>query len=223
MKEITLTAKPRDERGKNAARRMRHAGMIPAVLYGSREGASSMSVNPSDVLAILKSDQGENTVFQLKLGEQAPVQAMIRDYQLDPVTHALLHADVLRIAADRALKLDVQLELTGTPAGIKDGGVLEHVLREIEVECLPADIPEKISVDVSGMGIATVLRLRDVDLPPRVKVLTDLDLVIAAVAAPKKVEEEAAPVEAAAAEPAEPEVVRKGKAAAGEEEETEKK
>ena len=197
--------------------------MIPAVLYGSRESASSISLNPSDLLAILKSDQGENTVFQLKLGDDAPVQAMIRDYQLDPVTHSLLHADLLRIAADRMLRLDVPLELTGTPAGIKDGGILEHVLREIEVECLPAEIPEKIIVDVSAMGIATVLRLRDIDLPPRVKVLTELDVVIATVAAPKKAEEEAAPVEAAAAEPAEPEVVKKGKAAAGEEEEPEKK
>lgn len=224
MPDLTIVAQTREERGKNAARRRRVAGMIPGILYGNRVEPISVTLNPKDIVAILKSAQGENTLFRVKVGQDGEAaQVMIRDYQLDPVTHALLHADLLRIAADKTLHLDIPVELVGEPAGVKDGGILDHVLREVKVECLPANIPQAITVDVSSLVIGAVIRLRDVQPPEGVEFLTEPDVAIATLEAPRK-EEEEVPAEAAATEPAEPEVLKKGKAAEeGEEEEGEKK
>ncbi len=198
---------------------MRQAGLIPAVLYGHPGETESLSINPKDIVAILRSEQGENSIFQLKIGESGtPVQSMIREYQLDPVTYALLHADLIRIAADKLLHLDIPIEFQGEAPGIKEGGLLEHVLRDVKVECLPAHIPDHIIADVSGLGIGGLLRARELKVPDRVKLLVDPDVVIATVAMPRK-EEEAVPAEAAPAEEsAEPEVLKKGKAATESEE-----
>ncbi|MBI2840079.1 MAG: 50S ribosomal protein L25 [Acidobacteria bacterium] len=219
MPDITVVAERREDRGKNAARRHRVGGRIPGVLYGGKKETTAVSLNPKDIISILRSAQGENTLFQVKVGSEGEsVQAMIRDFQLEPIHHTLLHADLLRIAADQLLHLDIPVVLTGDAPGVKEGGLLEPVCREIKVECLPAAIPERITVDVSGLSIGGIIRLRDIQAPQGVEFLTEADVVLATVAAPRK-EEEAAPVEVATEAPAEPEVLKKGKAATEGEEE----
>jgi len=225
IKDLTLVAQQRVERGKNEARRMRRAGRVPAVLYGQPGETEQLSVNPKEILGILKSATGENTIFQLQVGDAGPsVQVMIREYQLDPVAHSLLHADFVRIAADKLLRIEVPVEFVGDPPGVKEGGLLEHILRDAKIECLPADIPDHVVADLSSLGIGGILRAKELKVPERVKLLVEPEVVVATVAAPRKEEEAEAAAEVVAAEaPAEPEVVKKGKAATGPEEGVEKK
>ena len=221
--EATLEATRRDEFGRNNAGRLRRSGRIPAVLYGgtSREG-EPVAVDPKALMEILHSDSGVNTLISLRLEDAGETRVLVKEYQLDPVNHQLLHADFYRVAMDRLLRVMVPVHLTGEPKGVKaEGGVLEFVNRAVVIECLPADIPEHLTVDVAELMINDGIRVRDLDTGGKWKAMSDQDMLIVHVVAPK-VEVEAAPAEAAAvapAAPAEPEVIKKGKVEKEEEKE----
>lgn len=216
----TIEAEPREDFGKNASRRMRHKGRIPAIVYGGGGQAIPVVVDPKKVEQILYSESGHNTLFTVEIRGRAPARVMLRDWQVEPVRGSLLHVDMVRVAVDTRLKLRVPVHLSGEPEGVKtQGGILDFVLREVEVECLPDDIPEHITVDVSGLTLGRNLRVGDLPLADRVKLVTDPTRVVAHVIAPKAEEEK--PAEIVAVEAAEPELIRKGKAEEGEEGEAE--
>ncbi len=213
MEQIIVEAKPREERGKNAARRMRRGGSVPAVLYGGKDGAVPLSVNTKQLSAILRSASGHNTIFKVKLptGEHA---AMVKDWQVDPVKGVLLHVDLIRVAMDVRVRVRVPVHTFGEPQGVKlQGGIFETVTREVEIECLPADIPGEFRVDVTELMIGKQLRASDLPMDvQKMKLVTDPLRVIAHVVALRAEEEKPAEVVAAeAATPAEPEVIKKGK------------
>ena len=207
-----VEAQPRTPGNKNDARRVRRGGKIPAVVYGAGKEAMPVSLDPRQVARILHSQTGHNTIFDLALdGERT--KAMIVDWQYEPIKGALLHIDLKRIAMDQKLRLEVPIVLKGEAVGVKQqGGILEQILREVEVECLPGDIPNSIEVDVSELVFGKMLRVADLPHADKIKLLTDENQGVAHVVA---VKEEVAPTpEAAAAEaaaPAEPEVIKKGK------------
>ena len=213
MPEIVVAAESRSKTGKNENRRLRAAEKIPGVLYGSGKEATPVAVSPKAIADILRSAAGENTIFDLELkGEKRRV--ILKEYQVEPVRSRLLHADFFEIALDRELDVSVHVELHGTPVGVKQqGGVLDFVTRELEISCLPADIPAKIDVDVSALEIGKHFRVSDLALPARIKVRTEPDVVIAHVVAPRAEEEVAPAAEAAATTEgaAEPELIKKGK------------
>jgi large subunit ribosomal protein L25 len=210
----TLEAQPRAAGNKNEARRVRRGGKIPAIVYGAGKQAAPVSVDPRQVLRILHSETGHNTIFDLSLDGGERAKAMIVDWQYEPIKGKLLHIDLKRISMDQKLKVMVPIELKGEPAGVKQqGGLLEQMLREVEVECLPADIPSFIEADVSELVFGKVLRVSDLPHTDKLKFITDANQPVAHITS---VKEEAAPTpEAAAAEaaaaPAEPEVIKKGK------------
>ena len=219
----------RDGRGKNEARRLRAAGRIPAVVYGAhKEGEApegvSVVVDPKAVIRILRSESGANTLINLKL-DGTEAQVMVRDYQVDPVTHKLLHADFYQLKMDRMMTATVRVVLTGESEGVKlQGGMLDFVNREIEVECLPTDIPEYINVDVTHLMLNEGIRVRDLPSDPKWTLLSDAGTLLVHVVMPKA-EESAQAAEEEAAEPAaaegeEPEVANKGKADADDDEKT---
>jgi large subunit ribosomal protein L25 len=222
--EATLEAVRRDTFGRNNAIRLRTAGRIPAVLYGgaSREG-EPVAVDPKALMQILHSHSGANTLISLKIEGQSDARVLVKEYQLDPVSHKLLHADFYRVAMDKVLRVTVPVHLTGEPKGVKaQGGVLEFVNRDIVIECLPADIPEHLTADVTELMLNDGIRVRDLDAGGKWKAVNP-DLLIVHVVAPK-VEAEPTPAEGAAAAaaptaPAEPEVIKKGKAEKEEEKE----
>ena len=213
-----LEAQPRDAGTKNDARRVRRDGKIPAVVYGAGKQAQPVSVDPRQVSRILHSATGHNTVFDLALdGERA--KAMIVDWQYEPIKGSLLHIDLKRIAMDQKLRVNVPIELVGEPAGVKQqGGILEQITRDVEVECLPGDIPNQIDLNVAELVFGTVLRVSDLPKNEKVKYVTDPEQPIAHIIS---IKEEEAPAEAAvgeaAAAPAEPEVIKKGKQETAEE------
>src|SRR6266851_3883350 len=203
-----LEANPRTPGTKNDARRVRRQGKVPAVVYGAGKQAVPVSVDPRQVSRILHSKTGHNTVFDLTVdGERT--KAMIVDWQYEPIKGALLHIDLKRIAMDQKLKVNVPIVLKGEAAGVKQqGGILEQILREVEIECLPTDIPSHIEADVSELVFGKVLRVADLPHGERLKFLSDPNQPVAHVIT---VKEEVAPTpEAVAAEagavPAEPEV-----------------
>ncbi|HEY2822340.1 MAG TPA: 50S ribosomal protein L25 [Candidatus Acidoferrum sp.] len=211
--KIVVEASNRETRGKNEARRLRLTGKVPAVLYGGKGEAITLSVNAKQVGNILRSESGSNTLFQVDLGGKHE-PAILKDWLVDPVTGRLLHVDLLRIAMDVRMRIKVPVHTFGDPSGVKvQGGVFEVVEREVEVECLPADIPSEFRADVSGLALNQALRAGDLPIDAeKIKLLTDKDRVIAHVVT-LKVEEEK-PADAVAAEgatPAEPEVIKKGK------------
>jgi large subunit ribosomal protein L25 len=209
---LNVEAEPREDFGKNAARRLRHAGRIPAVVYGGGGPAIPIVVDPRKITEILHSESGHNAIFTLDIRGKAPARVMLRDWQVDPTHGDLLHVDMVRVARDTRLKLKVPIHITGEAKGVKvQGGVFEFVLREVEVECLPDDIPEHITVDVTELTIGRNLRVADLPVGEKVKVWTEPTRVVAHVVA-LRVEEEKPAVEAVEAAPAEPEVIRKGKA-----------
>ena len=214
----TLEAQARTSGNKNAARRVRQDGKIPAVVYGAGQDSLPVAVDPRQVTRILNSETGHNTIFDLAL-DGAKTKAMIVDWQYEPIKGKLLHIDVKRIAMDKKLAVMVPIELIGEPAGVKtQGGILEQMLREVEVECLPADIPSHIDVDVTELVFGKVLRVADLPHSDKLKFLTDENQPVAHVTVVK--EEVVATPEAVAAEagaPAEPEVIKKGKQEAEEE------
>ncbi|MBT9332522.1 50S ribosomal protein L25 [Paracidobacterium acidisoli] len=206
-----VTATPREGKfNKNAARRVRVAGKIPAVVYGAAEPSVAIAVDPKQIQRILHSESGHNSIFDLEIaGSPAKTKAMIVDWQYEPIKGTLMHIDLKRIALDKAIRVEVPIQLTGTPVGVKtQGGILDQVLREVEIECLPGDIPSHIDVDVSNLAFGDVLRVADLPHTGSLKFVSDENSTVAHVIA---VKEEAAPAAEAAAAPAEPEVVKKGK------------
>ena len=209
-----LEAHPREAGNKNHARRVRRGGKIPGVVYGAGKDSLPVTVDPRQVLRILHSETGHNTIFDLTLNGGERTKAMIVDWQYEPIKGKLLHIDVKRIAMDKALKVSVPIFLKGEAEGVKtQGGILEQILREVEVECLPADIPSHIDADISHLVFGTVLRVSDLPHSEKLKFLTDPNQPVAHVTSVK--EEVVATPEVAAAEaaavPAEPEVIKKGK------------
>ena len=224
--EATLEATRRDTIGKNEARRTRRAGLVPAVLYGAAsDGASKdatpIAVSPRALLRILHSESGANTLISLQLSGAGDTRVLVKAYQLDPVTHQVLHADFYRVAMDRLLRVTIPVIVKGEPKGVKQqGGVLEFIRREIEIECLPADIPENVEVNVDELMLHQGVRVRELTVNPKWKPVSDPDMMLVHVIMPKA-EEVAAPADAAASSPtapAEPEVIKKGKKDEAEEE-----
>ena len=208
-----LEAQPRTPGTKGHARRTRKDGKIPAVVYGAGKDALSIAVDPRHVARILNSETGHNTIFDLALKGGENTKAMIVDWQYEPLKGHLLHIDLKRIALDKVLRVNVPITLVGEAAGVKqEGGIMEQMLREVEVECLPGDIPSHIDADVSQLTFGKVLRVSDLPHSGKIKFITDENQPVAHVTSVK--EEVVATPEAAAAEaaaPAEPEVIKKGK------------
>jgi len=218
LEQNLLEANSREAGTKNHARRVRQGGKIPAVVYGAGKDSLPITVDPRHVLRILHSDTGHNTIFDLALGGER-TKAMIVDWQYEPIKGTLMHIDVKRIAMDKALKVSVPVLLKGEAAGVKqEGGILEHILREVEIECLPGDIPSHIDADVTELTFGKVLRVSDLPKSDKLKFITDPNQPVAHVTSVK--EEVVATPDAAAADaaaPAEPEVIKKGKQDADEE------
>ena len=218
MPEV-VTAKPREGKfNKNAARRVRVAGKIPAVLYGPGADPVAVEVDPKQISRILFSEKGHNTIFDVEITGQSAAKAMIVDWQREPIKDQLIHIDMKRIALDKPLRVSVRVKLLGTPVGVKtEGGILDQVQREIEIECLPADIPSHIDVDVTELQLHGVLRVSDLPHSDKVKILTPADSTVAHVmtireeATPTAEEAAAAPAEGATPAAGEPEVAKKGK------------
>jgi large subunit ribosomal protein L25 len=214
--EATLHVEKRDGRGKNEARRLRASGRIPAVVYGTEKNkATEIAVDPKVLLRILHSDSGVNTLIGLEGADLKGGKVLVKEYQLDPIDHKLLHADFYAIAMDKLLTVTVPVLIKGEPKGVKQqGGIVDFVSREIEVECLPADIPKNIDIDISELMLHQGIRVRDLPADGKWKAVSDADQMIVHVVAPK-VEEVATPeATAAAAAPGaavEPEVIKKGK------------
>jgi large subunit ribosomal protein L25 len=204
-----VVATPREGKfNKNAARRVRVAGKIPAVVYGAGQDAVAVTVDPKVITKILHSESGHNTIFDLNIEGGKGSKAMIVDWQNEPIKGKLLHIDLKRIAMDKVMRVSVPVQLIGIPAGVKTGGgILEHVMREVEIECLPGDIPSHIDVDVTGVEMHGVIRIADLPHSGSIKYLGEEDATVAHVTVIK----EEAPAEVAEAAPAEPEVAKKGK------------
>jgi large subunit ribosomal protein L25 len=206
----TLVATPRTGKfNKNHARRVRVAGQIPAVVYGAGQEPVAVVVDPKAVTRILHSESGHNTIFDLNVENAGGIiKAMIVDWQNEPIKGKLLHIDIKRIAMDKPMRVSVPIQLVGVPVGVKSqGGILEHVLREVEVECLPADIPSHLDVDVTGLGLNAAIHVSDLPHSGSIKFLGEENATVAHVTA-VKAEAAAEPIAATASEP---EVAKKGK------------
>jgi large subunit ribosomal protein L25 len=225
MAEVVVAKAREGKFNKNAARRVRVAGKIPAVLYGSGQNAVAVEVDPKQISRILLSETGHNTIFDVEVAGQPTAKAMIVDWQREPIKDRLIHIDLKRIALDKVLRVRVRVKLLGIPIGVKaEGGILDQVLRQVEVECLPADIPGHIDVDVSELGMHQVVRVSGLPHSDKVKYITPEDATVAhvvhireeVVATPETAEAAAAvpgavPAAGEAGTPAEPEVIKKGK------------
>ena len=218
--EATLSAVTRDTRGKNEARRLRRAGQVPAVVYGgeSREG-TPIAVDPKELLRILHSESGVNTLIGLTVNDGASSQVLVKEFQVDPIDDELLHVDFYRLAMDKALTVAVPVTLKGEAAGVKQqGGLVDFVHREVQVECMPTEIPEHIEVDISELMIGQGVRLRDVVEGVSWTPVSDPEMLLVHVIPPKVEEEPEAEevtlvegAEPAEGEGAEPELIKKGK------------
>jgi large subunit ribosomal protein L25 len=217
IKDITINASSREGIGKGPTRRLRAQGMIPAALYGEGGDAVAVAVSAKEIANILRSGTGHNTIFKLALpqADGEPANVIIKDYQVDPVKGRLLHADLLRLSMTATTRVSVSVETIGEPVGVKtDGGILELQLRDIEVECLPGDIPEHLKVDVANLHIGDHVTVADLVYDrEKVKLLVDQHQIVAGVLAPRMIEEVAPVVapEGEEAAAAEPEVIKKGK------------
>jgi len=213
--EITITAELRDSRGKNEARRLRAGGKIPAVVYGARQQSVAVAVSPKDLNRILRSKSGHNTIFNVDIQGRENTAVMIVDWQNDPVRENLLHADLKRIDLTQRIAVKVPVHTTGEPKGVKqEDGLLELVAREIEIECLPEEIPEEFVIDVVELMLGQSRRASDLVMTGSMQLLSPPDTVIAHVIALRAVAVEVEPVAAEAAPAAaaaEPEVIKKGK------------
>lgn len=205
-----VVATPREGKfNKNAARRVRVSGKIPAVVYGAGQDSVAVTVDPRIITKILHSDSGHNTIFDLDVTGAAIAKAMIVDWQREPIKGALLHIDLKRIEMDKAMRVYVPIQLVGVPVGVKaQGGILEHVLREVEIECLPSDIPSHLDVDVSALEINGSIHVSDLPHSGSIKFLADEGATVAHVSL---IKEEVVAVEEVVAAPTEPEVAKKGK------------
>jgi large subunit ribosomal protein L25 len=214
---ITVEAQERSDLGKNASRRLRKDGGVPGVVYGLDRPPFTVGVGARKIEEVLSLETGRNTIFTLALkGQDRSRAVMIKALQRDPVTERLVHVDFVRVDLTRAVRVNVPIRVVGIAEGVKaDGGLLEFVLRQVAVQCLPADIPEHLDLDVTALRLNQHLSVKDLPVKDRVTVLDDPEAIVCVVAIPK---EEAAPVvEEVAAAVAEPEIIKKGKEAAGEE------
>jgi large subunit ribosomal protein L25 len=222
---FAIKAEKRAAFGKNANRRLRKEGKMPAVLYGEGTVNVPLSLIKKDIITILKSESGENTIFKVTFDSQTQ-DAMIKELQVDPSSDELIHADLIRISMDKAVRVAVPFLLQGEPVGVKtEGGFVDFMTREVEIECLPRDIPEHIKVDISELHLHQSLKVGDVAAPEGVTFISDPGAVVALISVPHKEEEVVKPAEeeAVAAEPEEPEVIKKERAEKEEEEVKEKK
>jgi large subunit ribosomal protein L25 len=209
-KEFRVQAKQRDGRGKNDARRARREGMIPITVYGGGVETVAAVAPARDLAAILRSEAGRNTIFTLEVDGVGETEVMFHDRQIDPVKGRLIHADLTRLVKGQKIEVTVPLHLTGEPVGVKEKqGVLEQIIREIEIRCQPREIPDSIDIDVSHLDVHDLLHVSDVKLGEGIEILTDAEQVIATVGIVK--EEVEAPAAIEGEEPAEPEVIGKGK------------
>ncbi len=215
MRKITIKAEKREVSGKNAARRIRREGRLPAILYGSESENVALILNKKDIFSILKSDSGENTIFKVDY-DQPPEEVMIKDYHHDTVSDEILHVDLIRIAMDKEIRVNVPVDLVGTAVGVKaEGGFVDFVTREVEIECLPGAIPESFEIDISGLHLNQALKVEDLPLPEGVRCITDPQAMVVHIEAPsveeEKVEAEEEEEQIMAKEE-EPEVIKKEKA-----------
>lgn len=208
-KDITVRAQPREGRGKNDSRRARAAGMVPVVVYGGEGGSVAALAPLRDLAAILRSESGRNTIFTLEIEGGSASEVMFHDRQIDPVRGRLVHADLTRLVKGQKIEVTVPLHLTGEPVGVREEqGVLEQIIRELEIRCEPREIPDVINVDVSNLGVHDVLHISDIKVDEKIEILNDPDTVVATVGIVKE-----EPVAEVAVEEgvAEPEVIGKGK------------
>jgi len=222
---FAIKAEKREAFGKNANRRLRKEGKMPAVLYGEGTINVPLSLIKKDIIMILKSESGENTIFKVTFDSQTE-DAMIKELQVDPTSDELIHADLIRISMDKPVRVAVPFLLQGEPVGVKaEGGFVDFMTREVEIECLPKDIPEHIKVDVSELHLHQSLKVGDVAAPGGVKFISDPGAVVVLISVPHKEEEAVKPAEeeAVVAEPAEPEVIKKERVEKEEEEVKEKR
>ena len=209
-KEIIVKATQREGRGKNDARRARRSGQVPVTIYGGAGEAVAALAPLSELAAILRSDTGRNTIFTLDVDGVGAAEVMFVDRQIDPVRSRLVHADFKRLVKGEKIEATVPLRLVGESIGVREQqGVLEQIIREVEVRCEPRDIPEHLDVDVTNLAVHDVLHVSDIPLPEGVEILEEADSVIATLGIVKEEVVEVAPVEGEA--PAEPEVIGKGK------------
>ncbi len=210
QKDITVRATTREGRGKNDARRARVAGMVPVTVYGGEGGTVAALAPLRDLAAILRSESGRNTIFTLDIKGVGSSEVMFHERQVDPIRGRLIHADFTRLVKGQKIEVTVPLHLTGEPVGVREEqGVLEQIIRELEIRCEPREIPDVINVDVSNLGVHDVLHISDIQIDERIEILNPADTVIATVGIVKE-EPVAAPVVEAEG-PAEPEVIGKGK------------
>jgi len=209
-KEIIVKATLREGRGKNDSRRARRAGQVPVTVYGGAGEAVAALATLSDLAAILRSDSGRNTIFTVDIEGVEATEVMFADRQIDPVRSRLVHADFKRLVKGQKIEATVPLRLVGEPIGVREeAGILEQIIREIEIRCQPRDIPEHLDVDVTNLGVHQVLHVSDIPATADVEILAEPDTVIATVSVVKEEVVEVAPVEGEV--PAEPEVIGKGK------------
>jgi len=213
--EVTLQAVKRGDKGKNEARRHRAAGRLPAIVYGTGSQSIPVTVEPKALSRILHSDSGANTLITLRVEGESEARVLVKEYQLDPITHDLLHADFYRVAMDKVIQVTVPITLKGEAKGVKlQGGIVDFVTRQIEVECLPGDIPDQIDVDITELMMNDGVRVRDLATGGKWTSLTEPETLIVHLVAPRAEEAPAADAvaeTAAPGTPAEPEVIKKGK------------
>jgi len=209
-KDFKVQAKLREGRGKNDARRARRDGMVPITVYGGGAETVAAVAPLRDLAAILRTEAGRNTIFTIDVEGVGASEVMFHDRQIDPVKGRLIHADLTRLVKGQKIEVTVPLHLVGEPIGVKEKqGVLEQIIREIEIRCEPREIPDSLDVDVSNLDVHVLLHVSDIKVAEGIEILTDADQVIATVGIVK--EEEAPAVPAEGEEPAEPEVIGKGK------------
>jgi large subunit ribosomal protein L25 len=224
--ELVVKTEKRQGLGSNASRRLRAQGFVPAVLYGESMDSTVLVLSKKDIVQIMRLETGENTIFKVAVGADA-YDAMIKDMQVDPATDELLHVDLIRINMDKPIRVTVPIVHRGEPFGVKtEGGFIDFSNREVEVECLPRDIPESLGIDIADLHIGQSFKVQSLPVPAGIKVLTDPNTVLVTISLPHKEEEfpgEKPEGEVAAEEPKEPEVIKKERAEKGEEEGGEKK
>ncbi|MFH1777061.1 MAG: 50S ribosomal protein L25 [Candidatus Omnitrophota bacterium] len=222
VENVVLKAEEREITGKSTVKKLRQRSKVPAVIYRKGKTGANVFVDKKDVLKVLHTKAGENVLINLEImdaDKDKNKTVIIKEIQHDPITREMLHIDFYQISLTERIKINVPLMVKGDAPGIKEGGILEHVIREVEIECLPTKIPESIDIDVSNMNIGDVMHLKDIALPVDLHVLTNLEQVVVLIKAPveEKAAEEAVITEAA---PAEPEVIKQKKPEAAAEGET---
>jgi large subunit ribosomal protein L25 len=208
---IVVDAEEREPGSSNRAKRLRAAGKLPAVLYGEGRDPRPITVKPRTIVEILQSDHGQNTILTLKVADGREQTALIHEYEVDPISHKLLHCDFKRISMDVAVEVTVPIEAVGEPVGVTvEKGILDMVLREVDVRCLPGAIPDNLAIDVSEMNIGDTVQVSDLVAPEGVEILADPELTVATVAAPQELEVETTEEEDLLGGPVEPEVIGRG-------------